>query len=153
MARTIEVILKEDIPNLGIKGEIVRVRPGYARNFLIPKGMAAPATLANKRWVERMQAEAEARRRAMEELAKSLKERLQAVRLIIPMRAGSEGQLYGSVTPAIIAEKLAEHQIEVDRRKITIAHEIKTLGIHTAQVHLPSGEEVSIVVEVKPEEE
>ncbi len=153
MARPIEVILKEDIPNLGIKGEIVRVRPGYARNFLIPKGMAAPATLANKRWVEKMQAEAEARRRAMEELAKSLKERLQAVRLIIPMRAGSEGQLYGSVTPAIIAEKLAEHQIEVDRRKITIAHEIKTLGIHTAQVHLPSGEEVSIVVEVKPEEE
>ncbi len=153
MARPIEVILKTDIPDLGIKGEIVRVRPGYARNFLIPKGMAVPATLANRRWVEKMQAEAEARRQQMEELARSLKERLQAVRLVVPMRAGSEGQLYGSVTPAIIAEKLAEHQIEVDRRKISIPHEIKTLGIHTAQVTIPSGEAVSIVVEVKPEEE
>ncbi len=153
MANPIEIILKEDIPNLGIKGEIVRVRPGYARNYLIPKGLAVPATAAHRQWIERMKAEAEARRKAMEELAKSLKERLQAVRLTIPMRAGSEGQLFGSVTPAIIAEALTQYQIEVDRRDISIPHEIKTLGIHTAHVKLPDGGDVTIVVEVVPHQD
>ncbi len=152
MANPIEVILKEDIPNLGIKGEVVRVRPGYARNYLIPKGLAVPATAMHRRWIERMKAEAESRRQAMEERARSLKERLQAVRLLIPMRASSEGKLYGSVTPAIIAKALADHQIEVDRHDISITHEIKTLGIHTAHVKIPNGDEVTIVVEVPPEE-
>ena len=132
----IEVILREDVKALGKAGELVRVKPGYARNFLLPHGLAYEATEGNKKRIA-----AETRARAVRGQAeRSEAERLAAVlsglSLTLAGKAGEEGKLFGSITTQDIADALARAGHTVDRRRIELEHPLKTLGQHPVRVRL-----------------
>jgi large subunit ribosomal protein L9 len=131
-----EVILREDVKSLGKAGELVRVKPGYARNFLLPQGLAFEATEGNKK---RIAAESKARetRAATEKSeAQNYAARLGTVTLTLTGKAGEEGKLFGSITAQDVADALAVQGYDVDRRKIDLEHPIKTLGFHTVGIRL-----------------
>ena len=132
----IEVILREDIHTLGKAGELVRVKPGYARNYLLPRGLAYEATEGNKK---RIAAETRARTvRLQSERAGAEREAatLAGVQLSLTGKAGEEGKLFGSITAQDIAEALGRQGHQVDRRRIELEHPIKSLGEHTVSVRL-----------------
>jgi large subunit ribosomal protein L9 len=131
-----EVILRDHVENLGKRGEIVKVADGYARNFLLPRKLALPATDANKQWVERERRIAETRDVEERSAAEAIAARLTALGLTIARKTGENDQLYGSVTNADIAELLAAKGFEIDRRKILLPDPIKTLGANTVPVKL-----------------
>jgi large subunit ribosomal protein L9 len=123
-----EVILRDHVDNLGRRGEVVKVADGYARNYLLPRKLALPATDANKKWVERERKLAEARDQEERGAAEAIATRLTALELTIPRKVGENDQLYGSVTNADIAELLAAKGFAIDRRKILLPDPIKALG-------------------------
>ena len=130
-----EVILKEDVANLGHRGDVVKVADGYGRNFLLPRKLALQATLANKAVIEQMKAAA-ARRSATEKAqAEELVTKLEPLVLTFTRKSGENGQLFGSVTSADIAAALAEKGFEVDRRKIQ-TEPIKNLGNFNVAIKL-----------------
>jgi large subunit ribosomal protein L9 len=131
-----EVILRDHIENLGRRGEIVKVADGYARNYLLPRKLALPATDANKKWVERERKIAEARDLEEKGAAEAIAARLRALELTVTRKTGENDQLYGSVTNADIAELLAAKGFDLDRRKILLPDPIKTLGENTIPVKL-----------------
>ena len=131
-----EVILREDIKTLGKAGELVRVKPGYARNYLLPHGLAYEATEGNKK---RIAAETKARSvRLQSERAGAEREAatLSGVQLRLAGKAGEEGKLFGSVTSQDIAEALASQGYSFDRRRIELEHPIKTTGNHAVSLRL-----------------
>ena len=131
-----EVILKEDVANLGHRGDVVKVADGYGRNFLLPRKLALQATLANKAVIEQMKASA-ARRSAEEKVqAQALVAKLEPLTLSFTRKSGENGQLFGSVTTADIASELASKGFEIDRRKIQLSEPIKSLGNFTVSVKL-----------------
>lgn len=131
-----EVILKEDVANLGHRGDVVKVADGYGRNFLLPRKLALQATLANKAVIEQMKAAA-ARRSAEEKVqAQALVAKLEPLTLSFTRKSGENGQLFGSVTTADIASELAAKGFEIDRRKIQLSEPIKSLGSFTVSVKL-----------------
>lgn len=131
-----EVILKEDVANLGHRGDVVKVADGYGRNFLLPRKLALQATLANKAVIEQMKAAA-ARRSAEEKVqAQELVARLEPVTLSFTRKSGENGQLFGSVTTADIAQELAAKGFEIDRRKVQLSEPIKSLGDFTVSIRL-----------------
>ena len=131
-----EVILKEDVANLGHRGDVVKVADGYGRNFLLPRKLALQATLANKAVIEQMKAAA-ARRSAEEKVqAQALVAKLEPLTLSFTRKSGENGQLFGSVTTADIAGELATKGFEIDRRKIQLSEPIKSLGNFTVSVKL-----------------
>ena len=131
-----EVILKEDVANLGHRGDVVKVADGYGRNFLLPRKLALQATLANKAVIEQMKAAA-TRRSAEEKVqAQELVTKLEPVTLSFTRKSGENGQLFGSVTTADIAGELATKGFEIDRRKIQLSEPIKSLGNFTVSVKL-----------------
>ena len=131
-----EVILRDHVENLGKRGETVKVADGYARNFLLPRKLALPATDANKKWVERERKITEVRDQQERGAAEAIAARLNALELTINKKTGENDQLYGSVTNADIAELLASKGFEIDRRKILLPDPIKTLGENTVPVKL-----------------
>jgi large subunit ribosomal protein L9 len=131
-----EVILRDHIEHLGKRGEIVKVADGYARNFLLPRKLALPATDANRKWVERERKIAEARDMEERGAAEAVAARLNALELTISRKTGENDQLYGSVTNADIGELLAAKGFDIDRRKILLPDPIKTLGENTVPVKL-----------------
>jgi large subunit ribosomal protein L9 len=131
-----DVILREDVRSLGKAGEMVRVKPGYARNYLLPQGLAFEATEGNKK---RIAAETRARgvRNQAERVeADKVAAQLSAVELTLTGKAGEEGKLFGSITAQDIAEALAAKGHQVDRRRIELEHPIKTLGHHTVSIRV-----------------
>ncbi len=131
-----EVILRDDIKTLGKAGDLVRVKPGYARNFLLPKGLAYEATEGNKK---RIVAETKARNvrlAAEKDAAVAAAAGISAVLLTFTRKAGEEGKLFGSITSQDIADSLASQGQTVDKRKIELTHPIKTVGEHTVIVRL-----------------
>ena len=131
-----EVILREDIKTLGKAGDLVKVKPGYARNFLLPKGLAYEATDGNRK---RIASESKARvARFAEERAgaESTAARLAAAPLALSRKAGEGDRLFGSITAQDLADALAAQGIELDRRRIELEHPIKTVGEHTVPVRL-----------------
>lgn len=131
-----EVILRDDIKSLGKAGELVRVKPGYARNFLLPKGLAYEATEGNKK---RIVAETKARNirlAAEKDAAVAAAAGLGAIALTFARKAGEEGKLFGSITSQDIADSLAAQGQVVDKRKIELTHPIKTVGEHSVVVRL-----------------
>src|SRR5664279_5572382 len=131
-----EVILKEDVTNLGHRGDLVKVADGFARNFLLPRKLALQATSANKAVVEQMK-NAAARRSATEKaLAEALAVKLEPVVLDFTRKSGEAGHLFGSVTSADIAAALDAKGFEIDRRKIQLPEPIKTVGDHTVTIKL-----------------
>jgi large subunit ribosomal protein L9 len=142
-----EVILKEDVANLGHRGDVVKVADGYGRNFLLPRKLALQATAANKAVIEQMKAAA-ARRSATEKVqAEALSAQLEPVVLTFTRKSGESGHLFGSVTSADIASELAAKGFEIDRRKIVLGDAIKSLGNHEVSVKLHR--EVTAHVKVK----
>jgi large subunit ribosomal protein L9 len=131
-----EVILKEDVANLGHRGDVVKVADGYGRNFLLPRKLAMQATLANKVVVEQMKNSA-ARRSASEKAqAEELVAKLEPIVLSFTRKSGENGQLFGSVTSADIAAELATKGFEIDRRKIQLAEPLKSLGESSVSIKL-----------------
>ena len=131
-----EVILRDHVEHLGRRGEIVKVADGYARNYLLPRKLALPATDANRKWVERERKQAEARDLEERGAAEAVATRLSALELTINRKVGENDQLYGSVTNADIAGLLVEKGFEIDRRKILLPDPIKALGETTVPVKL-----------------
>ena len=132
----VKLILREDVPSLGNAGEVVSVKPGFARNYLLPQGKAMPATDANVSELEhhkRVVLERVTRERRVFE---AQRDRLQAQLLQFTAQAGEEGKLFGSVTASQIAEELAAKGIEVDRRKIQLEEPIREVGEHTVSIRL-----------------
>jgi large subunit ribosomal protein L9 len=146
-----EVILREDVQSLGKAGELVRVKPGYARNFLLPKGLAYEATEGNKK---RIAAEGRARqaRHATERTeAEQLAGRLGALTIALVAKAGEGERLFGSITSQDIADAVMAQGIELDKRKIELEHPIKTLGTHTVPVRLHADVQAELAVTVTAE--
>lgn len=147
-----EVILKRDLPGVGKAGEIVTVADGYARNYLIPRGMAIPATEGNIRALESQRRLMESKRRKREERARQLAERLKNVSCTVKARAGEGDKLFGSVTASEIAEALKAQGIEVDRKDVLLEEPIKELGVFTVPVRLHKDLTVDVKVWVVREE-
>ncbi len=131
-----EVILKEDVPKLGSRGEVVKVAEGYGRNFLLPRKLAIEATKTNKSVIEQMKA-ASVRRSAKEKTqAEELAKQFDGVSVSFTRRSGEHDQLFGSVTSVDIADALAKKGFDVDRRKIQLHEPLKTLGEFTVPIKL-----------------
>jgi len=123
-----ELILKKTVDTLGEEGDIVKVKSGYGRNFLIPKKLAVVANKANLTLLEQEKAIIESSREKQRQEAESLSKKVSGTSITIQHRAGEEEKLFGSVTAADIAEKLAELDIQIDKKNILLAESIKTLG-------------------------
>jgi len=148
-----KVILLEDVRGVGAAGAVASVADGYARNLLLPRKLAIPATEANLKNLEQQRQTIHRRQVQQAKTAETMAEKIAGITLTLKAKAGEGGRLYGSITNADIAEALAEHQIEVDRRAITFPFPIKTVGAHEAKVHLHKDVEATIKLEVVPEEE
>lgn len=146
-----KVILREEVSNLGDIGAVVKVAPGYARNFLLPKGMAVVADTKNIKALEHEKRIAEGRAEKAKQAAMSEAEKLGATALEFKAKVGEEDKLFGSVTAMDIAAALKEKGMEVDRRKIVIAEPIKSLGEHTVEVKLALDVTASVKVTVEAE--
>jgi|SRR4051812_47522760 large subunit ribosomal protein L9 len=146
-----EVILREHVDNLGRRGEIVKVADGYARNFLLPRKLALPATEGNKKHVERERKIMESREAEDKAQAEAIASRLAAVDISIARRVGETEQLYGSVTAGDIADFLKAKGFEIDRRKLILPEPIKTIGDHNVPLKLHREVTVPLVVKVVKE--
>jgi len=147
----VQIILSEDVPNLGRTGDVVKVRPGYARNFLFPRKLAVEANPKSIKAFEHHKRIALAKREVQKGEASELKRKLEALVITIGAHAGEEGKLFGSVTNIEIERALREKGVSVERRKIHLAEPIKQLGEFTVPVRLQPEVEASLKVEVKAE--
>ncbi len=132
----IEVILREDIKTLGRAGEMVRVKPGYARNYLLPQGLAYEATEGNRKRIAAETRVRAAKDQAERTEAERMAGTLSGLTLMLKGKAGEEGKLFGSVTSQDIAEALASQGYSFDRRRIELEHPIKTTGTHAVSLRL-----------------
>lgn len=142
-----KLILRADVDNLGTLGDIVNVKPGYGRNYLLPQGLAMIASPSNLKTFEQERKKLQAKMEALRNDAQSLATRLEALEVVIPMHVGDNDKLYGSVTSTIIGDTLAQLGCEVDRRRILMDAPIKTLGEHPVRVRLHAS--VIAIVNVK----
>ncbi len=131
-----ELILREDVHNLGRRGEVVKVADGYARNFLLPRGLGMPVTATNKAMIEKEKKAHEARLAKEKAEFESLATRIGGLRFVAPRKVGENDVLYGSVTGGDIAEFLKAKGIEIDKRKVLLEEPIKTLGEHEVKIKL-----------------
>ena len=146
-----KVILREDVPNLGKSGELVSVKPGFGRNYLLPRKLAVLANEANVRQLEHDRAVITARQAKLRGAAQSQAEKLSAVVVRIRRKVGDQDKLFGSVTSLDIAEGLAVQGLKVDRRSIHLPEPIRTTGKHAVEVRLHRDVTSTIQVEVSPE--
>jgi large subunit ribosomal protein L9 len=147
----VEVILNEDVANLGRIGDVVKVRRGYARNYLIPRGLAVEADQRNLRAFENQKRVAATRREAQKNLALRMKEKLDALELQIAVKAGEEGKLFGSVTNLDVERLLREQGYDVDRRKIVLDEPIKQIGQYRIAVRIEPEVQATIALRVVAE--
>lgn len=147
-----EVILLKDQRHLGTRGEVVKVKPGFARNYLLPQGIALEATPGNLKYFEQVKTKIDLEHAREREAAQAIADKLRGMRLEVAKRVGETETLYGSVTATEIAELLAAKGFEVDRRRIDLEGGIKTLGDHEVRVDLHAEVEATITVTVVPEE-
>jgi large subunit ribosomal protein L9 len=145
-----EVILREDVPSLGKAGQIVKVKPGYARNFLFPKNLAYEATEGNKKRIAAEQAAHAAKRAAEKREAEAVAARIGAATVVITAKAGDEGKLFGSIGGNDIAAALAKMGHAVDKRRIDLEHPIKAVGEYTVPLKLHAEVTARIKVTVQP---
>ncbi len=147
-----KVILRETLANLGQAGDVVDVKPGYGRNYLIPQGKAVLATVGNIRRIEHEKRVALARQAKIKASASDLAARLAAIELTIARKVGEQDKLYGSVTSLDIAEALAAQNLEIDRRQIQLDEPIRTLGTFEVPVRLHAEVTQPLKVNVVAEE-
>ncbi len=147
-----KVILKQDIEDLGLEGNIVDVAKGYARNYLIPKGFALMASNQNVKLMEMQRKKIEIKRIKAKEIAERIKEEIKDLLITISQKVGEEEKLYGSVTSMDIAEQMEAKGISIDRRKIMLDKPIKSLGDFDVPIKLHPEVTGTIKVAVVPEE-
>ena len=147
MATPIQVVLQREVHNLGESGDVVRVRPGYARNFLYPRQLALPATSGNLARVEEFKRLANARNEAARKAARTTADQLASVSVKITRAVGEENKMYGSVTAKDIEAAYAERGISIDRKQLDLPEPIRTLGLSEVRIKLHS--DVSAVLRVE----
>jgi len=136
MAAMIHVVLQQNVSNLGSSGDLVRVRPGYARNFLMPRGLAVPATKGNVARTEELRRQALARAAKEKVAAEQLAKKLEALSVKIARSVGEGNKMYGSVTSRDIEEAFGAVGVEVDRKKVELPEPIKELGLAEVPIRL-----------------
>jgi large subunit ribosomal protein L9 len=146
-----EVLLLKPVENLGGEGDQVRVRAGYARNFLLPRKLAVPLTVANRKQIEALR-KARAVREARElDGAKSVAEKITGTRIAIAVKTGEGGKMFGAVTAADLYAKLTEAGVAIDKKRVQLHTPIKTLGQHTAKIKLHADVVVDLTFDVVSE--
>mgnify|MGYP000303681588 CR=1 FL=1 len=149
-----KVILNQDVPNLGEIGDVKDVANGYARNFLLPRGLVVPYTPVTIAMFEKRKAEIEARKAEKRRLSTDLKTRLETEELVFDVVVGSGGKLYGAITSTSLADELHKKGYEIERKKIEIPGKIiKNIGNYKAIIHLYEGEQAILKFTVKGHEE
>ncbi len=138
-----EIILRQGVENLGKPGDVVKVKAGYARNYLLPHGLAYEATPGNLKRIQQERARLDAAENERRGVAQTLAERLEQVSLTFSARVGEEGKLFGSVTPADIAQQLEAQGFHIEKRQIDLHEPIKALGVYRVPIRLHA--------DVKPE--
>ena len=146
-----ELILKQDIKNLGEKDDVVNVKPGYGRNFLIPKGFAAMATISAKKVLAENLKQAAFKQDKIKKDADAIAARLEGVKLTIGAKAGESGKIFGSVNTIQVADALKKEGFDVDRRRITFEIEPKFVGEYIANLNLHKEVKVQVPFEVVAE--
>jgi len=146
-----KVILKEDVKHLGKVGQIVNVADGYARNYLVPRGLAIAANTKNIKSIEHEKRVLQEKSRKIKDSAQELNSKLSFITLLIKAKAGEEGKLFGSVTTMDIAEALRNEGIEVDKKKIVLEEPIKRLGSYAVLVKLHPEVSTHLSIEVVQE--
>jgi len=147
-----QVILMQDVLHAGKRGEIVNVKPGYARNYLIPKGLALEATPGNQKVFEQQRGKIDARHAQEQEAAQEIATSIASLRLRIAKRVSEAETLYGSVTASEVNELLLEKGVTVDKRRIDLEGGIKTLGDHQVRIELHPEVIAEVTVTVEAEE-
>jgi large subunit ribosomal protein L9 len=148
MPANIQVILQQDVDKVGKSGDLIRVRPGFARNYLLPRDLAVPATSAAVHRIEHERAVALARTEKAKKEALDASSKLSAVAIRIAVKAGEDGRLFGSVTTKDIERALAAEGFPVDRRKIHLPEAIKAVGVYEVPIKLVSDVSATVKVEV-----
>lgn len=148
-----KVLLLEHVEDLGKAGDLVEVKPGYANNYLLPRGLAAIATKANMNEIKAKQRAAQARAQRELEAAQEQGKKLQGKVVVIKAKSGEAGRLYGTITNQDVADELFQHEIEVDKRNIQISEDIKSVGKYEAQVRLHPEVTTDFVISVEALEE
>jgi len=148
MATPIQVVLQDDVENLGKSGSVVKVRPGYARNFLYPRGQALPATEGNLAKVDELKKAAAVRAEAAKVAAKQVADQLSSISVKIVRAVGEENKMYGSVTSKDIEAAYAEKGIKVDRKLMELPEPIRTLGLTEVKIRLYGDITAALRVEV-----
>lgn len=143
-----DIILTENVKGLGAIGEVVKVKPGYGRNFLVPQGLAVEANTRNLSELDHHKRQLTRKAEKLSQEAAAIKARIEAIELTFEHKASEDGKLFGSVTSMEIAEGMASKGIEVDRRKIILAQPIKALGLHEVEIKLNAGVNATIKVNV-----
>jgi large subunit ribosomal protein L9 len=144
-----KVILQKEVDKLGAPGDVVEVAAGYARNFLIPKGLAASASKGAVKHSERLREAHQTRQRATLAAAQAIAERLNSTPLRIPAKAGEDGRLFGSITVHHVAEEIEKiADTEIDRKQIHLAEPIRSIGAHEVTVHLHPDVDATVTVQV-----
>ena len=145
-----KVILTDEVRGLGNRGDVVTVAPGYARNFLLPKALAYPATAGNVKRLEQEKHRYDAKVAKDKEKAGEIAKAMEGLTIVLKKKAGEHDALYGSVTSTELAEALEAKGISVDKRRIELEEPIKRIGQHTVHVKLHSEVTVGITVDVQP---
>lgn len=148
MATQIKVLLKTEVQNLGAGGEVVRVRPGFARNFLLPRGLAVPATAGNLARVEDLKRQVAGQAKAELEAANAAAAQIASASVSIARAVGDEGKMYGSVTTKDIEDAFAAAGVKIDRKKIVLADALKTLGTFEVPIKLHASVTATLKVNV-----
>lgn len=148
MATTLQVILQSDVPNLGASGELVKVRPGFARNFLLPRKLAVPATTAQVNRINHEKAVAVARAEKNKKEAQALAEKISALKVTLARSVGEDNKLFGSVTTKEIENEVKKAGLTVDRKKMQLAEPLKALGTFEIPVKLMADVTATLKVEV-----
>jgi len=144
----VKVILLRDVPTLGRAGTLVEVKEGYARNYLLPRGLAREATAGAIRARDVMRRAEEQRRARVQREAEQLAQGLSALTLEIRARVGAEGRLFGAVTAQQVADALRQRGFPVDKKQVELEHPIRVEGFHRVAVRLPTGRPVQVTVNV-----
>ncbi len=146
-----KIILKENLKNLGAQGDVVMVKDGYANNYLFPRGLAVMATSSNIKIQEENNRQGALKREKMKADAMSTSEKLQNLTITIAMKVGANDKIFGSITPLQVSQALKNAGFDIDRRKIEVPADIKTIGKYEATINLHRDVAINIVVDVVAE--
>ena len=145
-----KVILKQDVKGSGKQGDVIEVSDGYAKNFLLKKGLAEPATASGLNEISQRKTADAYHKAENEKQLRELAKKVNGKTVIVPIRAGENGKVFGSVTSKEIASKLADMGYEIDKKKIVLKDSLKTVGDYPAEIRFMEGVSAKITVSVKP---